>query len=122
MDGDLVLFRRFSDGDVIARFPDLPAACLSAWPCQSSMHIGRHGAADPRLVDDTRPAAPYEYASLKHELEPIGDRLTVRHQFPSDAHARRKACLTTGRPSPDRGGSPADFACLFLRSLNTLDH
>ena len=55
MDTDIVLFRRFPDGDVIALFPYLPAECLTAWPCQSYMHIGQHGAADPRIVHDTRP-------------------------------------------------------------------
>jgi hypothetical protein len=56
MDTDIVIFRKFPDGDVIALLPYLPAECLTAWPCQSYMHIGQHGAADPRIVDDTRPA------------------------------------------------------------------
>jgi hypothetical protein len=93
MDTDIVIFRRFPDGDVIALFPYLPAECLNAWPCQSYMHIGQHGAADPRIVHDTRPARPREYAALKTELERIGYRLAVRRRFPSDAHARRKAAL-----------------------------
>ena len=53
-----MIFRRFPDGDVIALFPYLPAECLNTWPCQSYMHIGQHGAADPRIVHDTRPARP----------------------------------------------------------------
>lgn len=98
MDTDIVIFRRFPDGDVIALFPYLPAECLNAWPCQSYMHIGQHGAADPRIVYDTRPARPHEYAALKAELERIGYRLAVRRRFPSDAHARRKAALLAAFP------------------------
>src|SRR5947209_3583641 len=99
MSADIVLFRRFADGDVIALFPYLPAECLNAWPCQSYMRIGLHGAADPRIVDDTRPARPHEYAALKTELEQIGYRLAIRRRFPVDAHARRKARLhSAGMP------------------------
>jgi hypothetical protein len=104
MADDIVIFRTFPDGDVIALFPCLPAECLNPWPCQSYMHIGQHGAADPSLVHDTRPARPHEYAALKAELEQIGYRLIVRHRFPGDAYDRRKAGLhplaaANGRPS-----------------------
>jgi hypothetical protein len=98
MPADIVLFRRFRDGDVIALFPYLPAEGLSAWPCQSYMRIGQHGAADPRIVHDTRPARWREYAGLKAELERLGYRLAVRRRFPSDAHARRKAVLPAQAP------------------------
>jgi hypothetical protein len=64
------------------------------------MHIGQHGAADPHIVHDTRPARPHEYASLKAELERIGYRLTVRRRVPGDAYARRKASLAALFPSP----------------------
>ena len=99
MDADIVLFRRFRDGDVIALFPCLPADCLTAWPCQSYMHVGQHGAADPRIVHDTRPARPREYASLRAELEQIGYRLAVRRRLPGDAYARRKAALAAVVPA-----------------------
>ena len=97
MDADIVIFRRFPDGDIIALFPYLPAECLDAWPCQSYMHVGQHGAADPRIVYDTRPARPHEYAALKTELEQIGYRLAVRRRLPGDAHGRRKAAITAAR-------------------------
>jgi len=90
---DPVVFRRFPDGDIIALFPYLAAEGLDPWPCQSYMHVGQHGAADSRIVYDTRPARPHEYAALKAELEQIGYRLCIRHRFPGDAYARRKACL-----------------------------
>ena len=104
MDTDIVIFRRFRDGDVIALFPYLPAECLDAWPCQSYMHIGQHGAADPRIVHDTRPARPREYAGLKSELEQRGYRLAVRRRFPGDAHCRRKAALAAIFPSLEDTG------------------
>jgi hypothetical protein len=94
MDADIVIFRRFSDGDIIALFPCLPAECLNPWPCQSYMRIGQHGAADPDILHDTRPAHPAEYAPLKAELEQIGYRLIVHRRFPGDAYARRKASLS----------------------------
>ncbi len=99
MTTDIVIFRRFPDGDIIALFPYLAAECMNAWPCQSYMHVGQHGAADPRIIYDTRPAWPHEYAALKDELEQIGYRLDIRQRFPSDAHARRKAALTSLFPS-----------------------
>lgn len=100
---DIVIFRRFPDGDVIALFPYLPAECLTSWPCQSYMHVGQHGAADPLIVYDTLPARPHEYATLKAELEQLGYRLAVRQRYPSDAHDRRKAALTARFPSWDSG-------------------
>jgi hypothetical protein len=102
MTADIVVFRRFPDGDVIALFPYLTAECLNAWPCQSYMHVGQHGAADPRFVYDTRPARPHEYAALQAELERIGYCLAVRTGFPSDAHARRKACLRDAGQNDER--------------------
>jgi hypothetical protein len=93
IDRDIVLFRRFPDGDVIALFPYLPACALNSWYCMSYMHIGQHGAADPRIVYDTRPARPREYAALKAELIRIGYRLAIRRRIPLDAHARRSAAL-----------------------------
>src|SRR5690349_777779 len=98
MTADIVIFRRFPDGDVIALFPYLPAECLNAWPCQSYMRVGQHGPADPGIVYATRPARPHEYAPLKAELERLGYRLSIRRRFPGDAHARRKAALQAGTP------------------------
>jgi hypothetical protein len=93
MNDDIVIFRKFPDGDIIALFPCLPAECLNPWPCQSYMHISQHGAADPRIQHDTKPAKPHEYATLKAELEQLGYRLMVRQRFPGNAHAHRKASL-----------------------------
>jgi hypothetical protein len=91
---DMVVFGKFPDGGIIALFPYLPAECLNSWLCESYMHIRQHGAADPLIVYDTRPANPEEFASLKSELERIGYQLAVRRRFPSDAHARRATAMT----------------------------
>jgi hypothetical protein len=94
MDEDIVIFRKFPDGDIIALFPYLSAECLNPWPCQSYMRVGQHGAADPPIVHDTCPARPHEYAALKAELEHIGYRLMVRQRFPADAYARRREAVS----------------------------
>ncbi len=67
-----VVFRTYSDGEVIALFPD------EKWDrnyfCNSYMHIGQHGPADYReVVQDTRLSTPEEYKDLKEELENYGD-------------------------------------------------
>ena len=105
MTTDIVIFRRFKNGHVIALFPYVAAVAMNPWPCQSYMHAGQHGAADPRLVYDTRPATPRDYAELKRELHQIGYRLTVRRRFPRNAHDRRRAelkpfhdCSVTSNP------------------------
>lgn len=73
-----VLFRKFSDGDVIALFPTVPGDS-SPRTCSSFMHVGQHGAAGLDLIQITKPARPEEYADLKRELEskPYEYRLKV---------------------------------------------
>jgi hypothetical protein len=93
MTAHIVIFRRFKDGDVIALFPCIAAVAMDPRFCQSYMHVGQHGAADPRLVHDTRPAHPCEYSALKRELHQIGYRLKVRRRFPPDAYDQRRAYL-----------------------------
>ena len=65
-----VVFRKFSDGEVIALFPEL------AWDehgnVTSYMHVGQHGAASRDIVQCTKPATPEEYSSLLEELKEIG--------------------------------------------------
>jgi hypothetical protein len=85
-----VIFRKFSDGDIIALFPAM-VGDNSPRTCGSYMHIGQHGAADPGLVESTRLAKPDEYAALQSELESIGYRLKVYRRFQSRWHAERKA-------------------------------
>lgn len=65
-----VVFRKFSDGDVIALF------CNSAPDCRpgfvmSYMHVGQHGEACRDIGRNIKLASPEEYADLKRELESI---------------------------------------------------
>jgi hypothetical protein len=92
-DTDIVIFRKFPDGAIIALFPNSAAVANNPWPCESYMHVGQHGAADPGIVADTQPARPEEYAALKAELEQIGYRLDVHQRFPRDDQDRRQAEL-----------------------------
>ena len=77
---DLVTFRKFTDGDVIALFPKL----LTGQDNQgnqfimSYMHIGQHGGASDDLIDDLSPATSDEYSDLKAELTSIGYELEVQ--------------------------------------------
>lgn len=68
-----VYFREFPEGDVIALFPD------DIWDhdgnIASYQHIGQHGAANPELINELKPAK--NYAALKAELERIGYVLDV---------------------------------------------
>lgn len=76
-----VIFRKLRNGEVIALFPQEPAT-LDGWLCVSYMHVGQHGSADPIIVNDTKPAMPYEYADLYNELKSIGyDDLAVCKRF-----------------------------------------
>ena len=76
-----VIFRKFRNGEVIALFPQKPATA-SGWECLSYMHVGQHGNADPFIVNNTKPAMPYEYADLYNELNSIGyNKLVVCKRF-----------------------------------------
>jgi hypothetical protein len=71
-----VVFRRYTDTDIIALFPEEDAG--NGW-CQSYMHIGQHSAADYNgVVRATKPATHEEYDPLRRELESIGYNLTIR--------------------------------------------
>ncbi len=43
-------------------------------------HIGQHSGVDPRYAEESRPATPEEYQSLKTELESIGYNLDVLNE------------------------------------------
>lgn len=73
---DKVVFRKFKDGQILALFPRIPAD-LQGYKCESYMHVGQHGAADPSVVSITKPTTPAEYAGLAKELRSIGYRLEI---------------------------------------------
>lgn len=65
-----MVFRKFTDGDVIALF------CHSAKDCNagnvtSYMHVGQHGEASRFLGQNLKLASPSEYAPLLRELQSI---------------------------------------------------
>jgi len=69
---DKTVFRVYRDGEVIALFPQI-AAQVGGYLCESYMHVGQHGAADPLMVVmRTKLAVPAEYRELLAELEQIG--------------------------------------------------
>lgn len=67
-----VVFRRYSDGQIIALFPDVPWSGRRN-EITSYMHLGQHGAADYRhVVTTTKPATEKESAGLLNELRQVG--------------------------------------------------
>lgn len=85
-----VIFRKLKCGDVIALFPQEPAT-RDGWECMSYMHVGQHGSADPSIVNDTKPAMPYEYADLYNELKNIGyNDLKLCKKFTQEDYKTRK--------------------------------
>lgn len=71
-----VVFRRWSNGDVIALFPDIHENVDG--DCLSYEHIGQHGEADyTSCIFNTHPATAIEYKDLFEELTSIGYNLKV---------------------------------------------
>lgn len=69
-----VVFRAFSDGEIIALFPD---ESTHGGFIGSYMHEGQHGDASRGLVNNTKPASAEQYAPLFAELHKIGYCLEV---------------------------------------------
>ena len=80
--GTIVIFRKWSNGSIIALLPEIPADTEGKL-CQSYEHIGQHGGADYRgVIGRIKAAKPDEFAELLQELEMIGyDDLVVRKRF-----------------------------------------
>jgi hypothetical protein len=72
-----VIFRKFSDGDIIALFPEIVANARG--DCESYMHIGQHSGADYfHIISTTELATPEEYEGLRAELtDYVGYNLEV---------------------------------------------
>jgi hypothetical protein len=78
----VVIFRKWNKegGEVIALFPEDPAN-MEDHLCNSYMHVGQHGSADPQLIfQQTLPAKSQEYKELLQELRRIGYRKLVVRQ------------------------------------------
>ncbi len=51
-----VIFRQWKIGcEIIALFPEIATDTIG-YNCQSYMHVGQHGAANPNIIADTKPA------------------------------------------------------------------
>lgn len=62
-----VVFRKYKNGDIIALFPEIPAALGEV---SSYQHIGGHGGADYKwVINSTKPTTKEEYMPLFNELE-----------------------------------------------------
>lgn len=85
-----VIFRKFSDGEVIALFPEMPGIMNPA-TCQSYVHYGQHGSASAGLSRCTKPAKESEYAGLLRELVSIGyDDLKICQRFTRGDYLTRR--------------------------------
>ena len=80
--GTIVIFRKWSNGNIIALFPEIPADIDKKF-CQSYEHVGQHGGADyQHVIRSTKAATVDEYSELLQELEQIGyDDLIIRKKF-----------------------------------------
>jgi hypothetical protein len=75
-DKTVVVFRVWSNGDVIALFPGIDEG---NGHCSSYEHVGQHSGADYHgVINRTRIAKPGEYRDLAKELQRIGYNLLIR--------------------------------------------
>lgn len=76
---DVVIFRKWKDGKIIALFPYL---IHNRSDIVSYEHLGQHSAACyGGCIRETKPAKPAEYKSLFDELTQIGYNLEVRQKY-----------------------------------------
>ncbi len=64
-----VIFRKESDGQILAVFPSIPADYHGSMLCYA--HIGQHGSCSMAYYRQTTPALPDEYSALLAELRGI---------------------------------------------------
>lgn len=79
---DIVIFRVFRDGEVLALFPEILSN--RSGDVTSYMHVGQHGGADySHCVAITALATPEQYGPLARELSSIGYDLEIRQRRPA---------------------------------------
>ena len=71
MKKDVVIFRKFPEGDIIALFPDMIENRDKHY-INSYQHIGQHGSASVELITDLEIPTNKEIKDLKEELKSIG--------------------------------------------------
>ncbi len=91
----LVIFRKWSNGDIIALFPLEPCDNAGIY-CSSYERVGQHHCSATDLPN-TEPATPGEYASLLRELRSIGYVLRIGKRVPRNAIDVRRAKLSAMR-------------------------
>jgi hypothetical protein len=88
-----VIFRKFRNGEIIALFP-FHAGNNDGYTCQSFIHVGQHGSADPGLVMRmTKPATMDEAWELVVELTSAPysyPPFRVLHRFTDAARRERE--------------------------------
>lgn len=88
---DVVIFRAYPDGEVVAIFPEIPGDHTGTL-CNSYMHVGQHGMAHCRdVANATRPARPEEWRDLAKELTQIGYDLNVKKRVTEAMDKKRRA-------------------------------
>lgn len=65
-----VIFRKESDGSILAVFPTEPESYYG-YNMTCYAHVGQHGSCSLEYYHETKPAAPDEYAPLLAELRGI---------------------------------------------------
>lgn len=71
-----VIFRKFSDGSIIALFPELTDN--KKYTVLSYMQVGQHSDVDyQNVISQTKLATENEYKALKEELMSIGYELNI---------------------------------------------
>lgn len=70
-----VVFRKYSDGEIIALFPQI--ICTNGGEILSYMHVGQHGAASVDIVRKTKAATLAEFFPLYKELKAIGYNMKI---------------------------------------------
>jgi len=71
MKKDIVIFRKFPEGDIIALFPDMIENKDKRY-INSYMHIGQHSAASVELITELDIPTKKEITDLRNELHEIG--------------------------------------------------
>jgi hypothetical protein len=87
---DVVVFRKWKNGDIIALFPELPADIHGRY-CDAYEYVGQHGGADYfGVIQQTRPCSLNEAADLANELRTIGYILRPVKRTSRIHHERRR--------------------------------
>lgn len=95
-----VIFRKYTDGEIIAVFPYEPGTNDPA-TCSAYVHNGQHVSVDPVAVVKRTTLATYgEYDPLRKELEASGPgqyKLDIGKRMPSDAYVKRAEAIRISR-------------------------